>query len=68
MWTKAVSAASWGLRPRRLLRAYGAPPGPSALPPGIPQGFALIVAPKGLFVPPPAKAKQKTGPQHVDGC
>ena len=40
-----ITAASWGLRPRRLLRRFAPPPAPSALPPGIPQGYALGLRP-----------------------
>jgi hypothetical protein len=43
--TASISSASWGLRPRRLLRRFAPPPAPSALPPGIPQGFALGLRP-----------------------
>lgn len=45
-------AASWGLRPRRLLRPFGPSPAPSALPPGIPQGFRFA-APLALRAHPP---------------
>lgn len=45
-------AASWGLHPRRLLRPFGPSPAPSALPPGIPQGFRFA-APLALRAHPP---------------
>lgn len=50
-------AASWGLRPRRLLRPYGPPPAPTALPPGIPLGGQALPnwAPKGGRTKPPGR-------------